>query len=156
MGEVVSLEELLKILNREERGKKIVFTNGCFDLIHLGHVRYLKKAKTFGDVLIVGLNSDSSVKRLKGKSRPIMPQTARAEVLAALNPVDYVVIFNEDTPERLISLIKPDVHVKGGDYEGKELPEKSLVESYGGEVVIVDEEEGYSTTSLIEKIKSDV
>jgi rfaE bifunctional protein nucleotidyltransferase chain/domain len=153
VGKVVSLEELVKLLNAGERKRKVVFTNGCFDLIHLGHVRYLKEAKSLGDILVVGLNSDSSVKKLKGKGRPILPQEARAEIISSLSSVDYVVIFDEETPERLISLLKPDVHVKGGDYLGKEIPERRLVESYGGKVVLASKVEGYSTTSLIEKIK---
>jgi glycerol-3-phosphate cytidylyltransferase len=155
VGRIVSLEELIKLLNSEERKSKVVFTNGCFDLIHLGHVRYLKEAKNLGDILVVGLNSDYSVKKLKGKGRPILPQEARAEIISSLSFVDYVVIFDEETPERLISLIKPDVHVKGGDYKGKEIPERKIVESYGGKVILVNMVKGYSTTSLIEKVKKD-
>ncbi len=153
VGRVVSLEELIKLLNSEDGKGKVVFTNGCFDLLHLGHVRYLKEAKNLGDILIVGVNSDESVKKLKGEGRPILPEEARAEIISSLSFVDYVVIFAEETPEKLISLLKPDIHVKGGDYKGKEIPERRIVESYGGKVVLVDLVEGYSTTSIIEKIK---
>jgi glycerol-3-phosphate cytidylyltransferase len=156
VGRVVSLEELIKLLNSKERKSKVVFTNGCFDLIHLGHVRYLKEAKNLGDVLVVGVNSDESVRGLKGEGRPILPQEARAEIVSSFSFVDYVVIFGEKTPEKLISLLKPDIHVKGGDYRKKEIPERRIVESYGGKVVLVDLIEGYSTTSIIEKIKKDV
>jgi len=155
VGRVVSLEELIKLLNSKERKSKVVFTNGCFDLIHLGHVRYLKEAKNLGDILVVGVNSDESVRRLKGEGRPILPQEARAEIVSSFFFVDYVVIFGEETPEKLISLLKPDIHVKGGDYKEKEIPERRIVESYGGKVVLVDLIEGYSTTSIIEKIKKD-
>ncbi len=155
LGKVVSLKELIKLLNFKEKKSKVVFTNGCFDLIHLGHVRYLKQAKNLGDVLVVGVNSDESVRRLKGKGRPILPQEARAEIISSFSFVDYVVIFGEETPEKLISLLKPDIHVKGGDYKGKEIPERRIVESYEGKVILVDLIEGYSTTSIIEKIKKD-
>ncbi|HIQ48872.1 MAG TPA: D-glycero-beta-D-manno-heptose 1-phosphate adenylyltransferase, partial [Aquifex aeolicus] len=111
---LVSLERLLEILKEErKKGKRVVFTNGCFDIIHAGHVDYLEKAKNLGDILVVGLNSDNSVKRIKGEKRPIIPQEMRAKVLSFLKPVDYVVIFEEDTPAKLIEAIKPDVLVKG-------------------------------------------
>jgi glycerol-3-phosphate cytidylyltransferase len=152
MGKVVTLAELKKILLSERVRKKVVFTNGCFDLIHPGHVKYLKEAKQLGDVLVVGLNSDNSVKKLKGPSRPIISEIGRAEVLASLEPVDYVVIFSELSPERVIGEIKPDVHVKGGDYRKEELPEAKIVESYGGKVVIVKKFGDFSTSNLLEKI----
>ena len=134
------------------REKKIVFTNGCFDIIHAGHVRYLTAAKNFGDVLIVGLNSDSSVRQLKGASRPINNQADRAEVLLALKPVDYVIIFDELTAENLISKVKPDVYVKGGDYSLETLPEAKIVQSYGGRVELVNLVAGKSTSKIIKKI----
>lgn len=152
MGKVVSLGALKRVLLSKKEKKKIVFTNGCFDLIHPGHIRYLKEAKKFGDILVVGLNSDSSVKKLKGSLRPIMSEAARAEVLASLEPVDYVVIFSELTPEKIIGEIKPDVHVKGGDYREEELPERDKVKSYGGKVVIVKEFGNFSTSNLLKKL----
>ena len=133
--------------------KKIVFTNGCFDIIHAGHVSYLNEAKKFGDVLIVGLNSDKSVKRLKGIERPVMGEKDRAYILANIKPVDYVVIFDEDTPYNLINLINPDILVKGGDYEGKEVVGKDIVESAGGKTVLINFVEGKSTSGIIKKIK---
>lgn len=152
MGKVVSLGALKRVLLSKKEKKKIVFTNGCFDLIHPGHIRYLKEAKKFGDILVVGLNSDSSVKKLKGSLRPIMSEAARAEVLASLEPVDYVVIFSELTPEKIIGEIKPDVHVKGGDYREEELFERDKVKSYGGKVVIVKEFGNFSTSNLLKKL----
>jgi len=149
---ILSLEELLKILERERKGKRVVFTNGCFDIIHAGHVDYLEKAKKLGDILIVGLNSDSSIRRIKGKKRPIIPQDMRAKVLSSLKPVDYVVIFEEDTPERLIKAIKPDVLVKGGDWELDKIVGRDFVESYGGKVLTIPFEYNISTTKIIQKI----
>ena len=136
-----------------EAQKVIVFTNGCFDILHAGHVRYLTTAKSYGDVLIVGLNSDASVRRLKGKSRPVNPQSDRAEVLAALRAVDDVVIFDEQTAESLVELIRPDIYVKGGDYDMSNLPEAKIVESYGGHVEFVRLVEGRSTTNIINRLK---
>ena len=129
---------------------KIIFTNGCFDLIHFGHVKYLEDAKKYGDVLIVGLNSDSSVKKLKGDNRPINNQSDRALILAALEVVDYVVIFDDDTPHDLIKKIKPDVLVKGGDYKGK----KVSGANFSKELKLIDFIEGRSTSNLIEKINN--
>ncbi len=134
------------------KNKKIVFTNGCFDIIHAGHVRYLTAAKNFGDILIVGLNTDESVRRLKGNSRPINNQNDRAEVLSGLKAVDYVIFFGEATAEQLISEIKPDIYVKGGDYTLKTLPEAKIVQNYGGRVEFINLVAGKSTTNLIEKI----
>ncbi len=136
------------------RDNKIVFTNGCFDIIHAGHVRYLTAAKNFGDVLIVGLNSDSSVRQLKGASRPINNQADRAEVLLALKPVDYVIIFDELTAENLIAQVKPDIYVKGGDYTLETLPEAKIVQSYGGRVEFVNLVAGKSTSNIIKKIEA--
>lgn len=130
-------------------GRKVVFTNGCFDILHAGHVQYLQKAKACGDCLIVGLNSDDSVKRLKGESRPLNPQEDRALVLAGLESVDYVVIFEEDTPYELLSLLRPDVLVKGGDYAGKEVVGSDLV----SEVRLIEFLEGRSTSALVKKIQ---
>ena len=140
--------------NLREQGKKIVFTNGCFDILHLGHIRYLEEAKRLGDVLIVGINSDESVRTLKGKGRPIIPEEERAEILGALRCVDYVVIFCESNPENVITHIKPDIHVKGGDYTIDRIPEAKLVKSLGGKTVILQEVKGRSTTNIIQKIRS--
>ena len=139
---------------RNER-KKIIFTNGCFDILHVGHVKFLEKAKSLGDVLIVGINNDSSVSRLKGLGRPLINDQERSKIVASLNSVDYVIVFNEDTPTELISQIKPDIHVKGGDYEIDNLPERSEVLKYGGKIEILPLYEGKSTTNLIKKIRDD-
>ena len=152
---IVSREELVEISKKLHRqNKKIVFTNGCFDIIHAGHIIYLFDAKTQGDKLIVGLNSDYSVKRLKGKNRPLNPEKDRAVVLSALEPVDYVTVFDEDTPFELISAIKPDILVKGGDYTHDTIVGADVVEKNGGKVVVIPLLEGRSTTGLIDKIKS--
>jgi rfaE bifunctional protein nucleotidyltransferase chain/domain len=131
------------------QGLKIVFTNGCFDLLHRGHVEYLAKAADKGDVLVVGLNTDASVRRLKGESRPINDETDRATVLASLNCVDAVVLFDEDTPYELIKAVRPDVLVKGADYKPEDIVGYDIVTSYGGTVETVDLVEGYSTTGMI-------
>ncbi|RMD92328.1 MAG: D-glycero-beta-D-manno-heptose 1-phosphate adenylyltransferase [Calditrichaeota bacterium] len=155
MGRIVQLQELIAI-RREARhhGLCVVFTNGCFDLLHRGHVELLVKAKELGDILIVGLNSDQSIKKIKGEKRPIQKDADRAYILAHLEPVDYVVIFNESTPEKLIQQLKPDVLVKGGDYQLHEIVGKDIVEKAGGRVEIVSLVSGYSTQSIIEEILS--
>ena len=134
-------------------GQRIVFTNGCFDILHTGHVRYLKAARSLGDCLAVGLNSDVSVRRLKGPERPVNAEADRAEVLDALFAVDYVTIFDEPTAEELIARIRPDVYVKGGDYTLDTLPEAKIVQQYGGRVAFVDLVPGRSTTKVIEKLR---
>lgn len=147
--------DYLEIVEKARKeGKKIVFTNGCFDIIHAGHVDYLEKAKSLGDFLVVGLNSDESVKRLKGKDRPVNPQDQRKKVLSALKPVDLVVIFEEDTPERLIKEIKPDVLVKGGDWKIENIVGADFVKSYGGQVLTIDFVYDTSTSKIISKIRS--
>jgi rfaE bifunctional protein nucleotidyltransferase chain/domain len=133
------------------KGKKIIFTNGCFDILHLGHVEYLAKARDMGSILIIGLNSDDSVRRLKGSHRPINDEDARSMVLAAFSFVDAVVIFDEDTPAELIEQIKPDVLVKGKDYEGKKIVGADFVKANGGEVVTIELTKGYSSTGIIQK-----
>ena len=152
---ILSLKSLLPALQRQKRtGKKIVFTNGCFDVLHAGHTRYLQKARTLGDLLVVALNSDESVRRLKkGPGRPVNPESARAEVLAALESVDYVVLFNEPTPLRLIEQIRPQVLVKGGDWRKDQIVGAVQVESYGGRVKTVPYVKGHSTTGMLEKIQ---
>ncbi len=152
MGQVVSLEELELELAKNPDAR-VVFTNGCFDILHVGHLSTLRKAKALGDVLVVAVNSDDSVRGLKGPGRPIMPQEERAELVAALEPVDYVVVFGEPTPEALIARLRPAVQVKGGDYCEKDLPEAKTVRSYGGEVVIVDQVHGKSTTDLAHRME---
>ncbi|MDD4848130.1 MAG: D-glycero-beta-D-manno-heptose 1-phosphate adenylyltransferase [Bacteroidales bacterium] len=136
------------------RQQKIVFTNGCFDILHVGHVEYVAQAKEKGDVLIVGLNSDDSVRRLKGESRPINPQKARAELLAALFFVDAVVIFEEDTPYNLIKIVQPDVLIKGADYQPETVVGYDIVTAKGGKVETIALIEGYSTTNIVHKIHS--
>ena len=135
-----------------EGGTRVVFTNGCFDILHTGHVRYLAAARALGDVLILGLNSDASVRRLKGETRPVNSEADRAEVVGALKSVDYVVIFGEDTAEDLIAEVQPAVYAKGGDYTLETLPEARIVESYGGEVAFIPLVAGKSTTGMIAKM----
>lgn len=145
----MTLEEVLEL----RHGKKLVFTNGVFDILHAGHVRYLEQARAMGDLLIVGLNSDASARALgKGPGRPINSEEDRAAVLRALRSVDAVVTFDDATPERLIRAIRPEVHVKGGDYKPEDLPEAAAVTDYGGEVRIVPFLEGRSTTAILEKL----
>lgn len=136
------------------KGAAVVFTNGCFDVLHAGHVRYLTKARAMGDFLVIGLNSDASVRRLKGDGRPINTEGDRAEVLDALRAVDAVTIFGEPTAEALIAMVRPDVYVKGGDYTLETLPEAKIVKEYGGRVEFVPLVEGRSTTNVIERIRS--
>ncbi|MBI9035341.1 MAG: D-glycero-beta-D-manno-heptose 1-phosphate adenylyltransferase [Bacteroidales bacterium] len=133
--------------------KKIVFTNGCFDILHLGHIDYLSQAKDQGDILVLGLNSDSSVRRIKGESRPIINEKARATAMAALAFIDLVVLFDEETPYELIQLIQPDVLVKGADYKAEDIVGYDILMAKGGEVKTISLTEGYSTTNIIEKIK---
>ena len=146
-------EELLRIIkDLKRKGKRIVFTNGCFDLLHIGHIRYLEEAKTLGDVLIIGVNSDSSVRKLKGPDRPILPEEERAEILSSLECVDYITTFDELDPINLITSLQPDVLVKGGDWTKEQTVGRNVVERTGGEVVILPFVQGASTTNLIETI----
>jgi rfaE bifunctional protein nucleotidyltransferase chain/domain len=144
------LSPLLDILR--STGKKIIFTNGCFDIIHTGHTRYLAQAKSYGDLLIVAVNSDASVRKIKGEKRPINPQADRMETLAALEMVDFVTVFDEPDPYRIISALKPDVLVKGGDWPIEKIIGRDVVEARGGRVINVPYVEGASTTGIIEKI----
>ncbi|HEX9997090.1 MAG TPA: D-glycero-beta-D-manno-heptose 1-phosphate adenylyltransferase, partial [Abditibacterium sp.] len=144
---------LAKTLENTRANRKIVFTNGCFDILHVGHVELLEKARNLGDFLVVGVNSDASVKRLKGESRPIHDQNARAQVLAALKSVDAVVIFEENTPIETIAVLRPDIHVKGGDYKPDDLPEAATVRENGGEIAIISLVEGFSSSRAIEQLK---
>lgn len=134
--------------------KKIVFTNGCFDILHQGHVSYLRRARRLGDALVIGLNSDASVRRIKGAGRPINNQKDRADVLSELKCVDRVIIFHENTPEKLIRKIRPDVLVKGGDWKKKDIVGAPFVESYGGKVRRIPFVKGFSTTGLLRKIRA--
>lgn len=154
MMKIVSIEELINEREHLRRaGKRLVFTNGCFDLLHPGHVSYLKQARSLGDALVVALNSDRSVRRLKGEGRPILNQQERAEVIAALEAVDYVTIFDEETPRELIAAVLPDVLVKGGDWALDEIVGREEVEAAGGRVLSLPYIEGSSTTDIIERIK---
>jgi len=148
----IKLQSELPEFFKKIKGKKIVFTNGCFDILHVGHVRYLQKAKLLGDLLFIGLNTDASVKKLKGPSRPVVCESDRAEIIAALEFVDCVVLFNEDTPYELISKIKPDILVKGGDYKEENIVGRDIVLAKGGKVVVIPFEDNKSTTNIIEKI----
>jgi rfaE bifunctional protein nucleotidyltransferase chain/domain len=153
MSSAFSLDELKSIRNKlKEENKKVVFTNGVFDLIHAGHVDYLCKAKALGDTLIVGLNTDNSVKSIKGNKRPILKQDERAFILSNLKPVDYIILFKEDTPEKLISELLPDVLVKGADWEVEKIVGKDIVEKNGGEVKTVEFVNDQSTSRIIELI----
>jgi D-beta-D-heptose 7-phosphate kinase/D-beta-D-heptose 1-phosphate adenosyltransferase len=152
-SKIKHLDVLTAIITAEKaRGKQIVFTNGCFDLLHAGHVKYLQKARSLGDLLIMGLNSDASVRRLKGEKRPLIGEDERAHILAALDCIDYVVIFDEDTPLKLITALKPHILAKGGDYTADGVVGKDVVESYGGRVELVTFVDGKSTTNIIERI----
>ena len=148
-----ALLDRLKVWRRE--GKSIVFSNGCFDILHRGHVEYLSKAADLGDILVIGLNTDASVKRLKGPSRPVNDEKARAVVLAALQFVDAVVFFDEDTPYNLIKCVRPDVLVKGKDYKAEDIVGYDIVTNSGGRVETIELVEGFSTTKVIEALKSE-
>lgn len=146
---------LVKLTDWKEENKKIVFTNGCFDLIHLGHIEVIARSADLGDILIIGVNTDNSIKRLKGKNRPIVEEISRAKQLAALEFVDAVVLFDQDTPIDLIKVINPNVITKGGDYNTDQVIGNDIVTQNDGEVVIIPLTQGYSTTSILEKIKDE-
>jgi rfaE bifunctional protein nucleotidyltransferase chain/domain len=151
---VLTLEEIILRFGREKRnGKRVVFTNGCFDLLHPGHIESLETARAMGDVLIVGLNSDESVRTLKGPGRPVIPSAERAEILASLECVDAVLIFEDLTPQRVIAALLPDVLVKGGDWPGNQIVGRAEVEAAGGKVVRVEVVEGYSTSEILKRIR---
>jgi rfaE bifunctional protein nucleotidyltransferase chain/domain len=155
MGKIVSQDELVQIAAREKRaGRRVVFTNGCFDLLHPGHVRCLADARRLGDLLIVAVNSDQSVRGNKGADRPLVPQQDRAEVLAALVSVDYVAIFDEPTPRELISRVLPNILVKGADWALDQVAGRKEVEAAGGQVISIPLAQGYSTTKMVEKIRN--
>jgi D-beta-D-heptose 7-phosphate kinase/D-beta-D-heptose 1-phosphate adenosyltransferase len=151
---ILTLEEAILQFGREKRnGRRVVFTNGCFDLLHPGHVRILEHARALGEALIVGLNSDAGVRQLKGVGRPVIPERERAEILAALECVDAVVIFEDLTPREVIAMLLPDVLVKGGDWPGDQIVGREEVEAAGGRVVSVPVVPGYSTTAILKKIR---
>ena len=153
MNKITPRNELKATVDRLKReGKKVVFTNGCFDILHAGHTRYLREARKLGDVLILALNSDSSVRSIKGPMRPIVPEAERAEVVASLDSVDYVTVFDELTPLELIEFLQPDVIVKGGDWAEKDIVGAEAVRKWGGRVAIMPVIEGASTTNIIDKV----
>ena len=156
MGEVLSLAELrLRLAAARQAGRIVAFANGHFDLLHVGHLRYLQAARAEGDLLVVGINNDDSVTRLKGEGRPLVPAAERAELLAALDPVDYVVVFEGDTPAPLLEDLRPDVHCKGTDYvEPEQVPEYPVVRGYGGETRIVGDPKDHATRDLIAAVKA--
>lgn len=154
INKIVALDELEKVIrDAKKQGKIVVSTSGCFDILHAGHVTYLKEAREKGDILVVLLNSDSSVRALKGRERPIVPETERAIVVAGLESVNYVCIFSDRTPCGIIDRVKPDIVIKGGDYKGKQIPEMDSVAVYGGKVEYVNVVDGCSTTNIVEKIR---
>jgi len=154
LGFVLSRSDLIREVGELKRaGKQVVFTNGCFDLLHPGHVQLLEQAKSLGDALILAINSDASVRGNKGGGRPVVPESERAEVLAALAAVDYVTIFDEPTPKEIVAAVVPDILVKGSDWGPNEIVGREEVEAAGGHVVLVPLEPGYSTTGLIERIR---
>jgi rfaE bifunctional protein nucleotidyltransferase chain/domain len=153
-SKILARAEILEAAARERAGGKlIVFANGAFDLLHVGHVRYLEAARREGGWLAVGINSDRSVRRSKGNGRPVLPELERAEIVAALACVDAVVLFDEDSPAALLSELKPEVHAKGTDYTPESVPERDIVASYGGKTAIVGDPKDHATTDLIEKIR---
>ena len=155
-AKIFNIKNLSQIINQWRlNGDKIVFTNGCFDLIHLGHLEILARSADLGDKLIVGINSDESIKKIKGNSRPIIEEDSRAKQLAAIEFIDAVILFNEDTPYNLINILKPDVLTKGGDYKKNDIVGNQLINKDQGEVVIIPLTQGYSTTSILEKIKNE-
>ena len=153
-AKIMELDQLKKeIAAHKQAGELIVFTNGCFDILHVGHIRYLKKAASLGDKLVLAVNSDSSVKELKGKNRPFVPENERLEMLATLEMVDYLVLFSEADCKAVIDQLEPQIYVKGGDYRIEDLPEAEVVYSYGGKIVLITEIKGRSTSNLINKIR---
>ncbi len=153
MSKVKALQEISTLVSEfKEAGKTVVFANGCFDLLHVGHIRYLEAARALGDILVLGLNGDKSVRELKGPGRPLMNQEERAEILAALECVDYLVVFDEPTAKQVLETLKPDVHAKGTDYTRESVPERETVLSYGGSIAIVGDPKDHSTKDFLKKI----
>jgi len=148
-------EITIAVETARSRGKRIVFANGCFDVLHAGHVRYLEAARALGDILIVAVNSDKQARRLKGAGRPLLPQDQRAEIVAALDAVDLVTIFDEPTVTELLLALKPDIHAKGTDYAEETVPERDVVRSFGGQVAIVGDPKNHSSSEMIKKVRSE-
>jgi rfaE bifunctional protein nucleotidyltransferase chain/domain len=156
MGRLVSDAELVALVARDRQaGRSVAFANGCFDLLHVGHVRYLEAARREADCLVVAINDDNSVRALKGEGQPVIPAEARAELVAALRAVDYVVIFPDPTVERLLRMIRPDVHCKGTDYTVETVPEREIVLSLGGRVAVVGDPKHHSTAALLHRLKTE-
>jgi rfaE bifunctional protein nucleotidyltransferase chain/domain len=154
---ILNREELVTRVNAERKnGSRIILANGCFDVLHVGHVRYLAGARELGDVLVVGVNSDDQVARLKGAGRPVLPAEERAELLAALESVTYVTVFDEPTVEQLLLALKPDVHAKGTDYTEDSVPERNVVRSYGGKVAIVGDPKDHSTSAILARVGGEI
>ena len=154
-AEIVDEVKLQQILDEQRsQGRSVAFANGCFDVLHVGHIRYLQGAAEEGDLLVVAINSDDSVRQLKGEGRPVMPQSERAELIAALGFVDYVTIFEEKSPGRLLGVLRPDVQCKGTDYTEESVPEGEIVRSYGGRVAIVGDPKDHSTTEMMGRMRS--
>ena len=155
-SQIRNRRELISIVDTARGdGKRIVFANGCFDVLHVGHVRYLEAARALGDLLIVGVNSDDQARRLKGEGRPVMSQDQRAEIVASLEGVDFVTIFDEPTVEELLLTLKPDIHAKGTDYTEDSVPERDVVRSYGGRVAIAGDPKTHSSSEIIDKVSSE-
>lgn len=151
---ILTESELLEVLERErEHGKRVAFANGCFDVLHVGHVRYLQDAARVADVLVVGVNGDASVHVLKGEGRPVMPEAERAEIISAIRGVTYVTIFQETSPGRLLGVLRPEFQCKGTDYSADSVPEGEIVRAYGGKVVIVGDPKDHSTTDMLRRMK---
>jgi D-glycero-beta-D-manno-heptose 1-phosphate adenylyltransferase len=154
---ILNREELVTRIDTDRKnGSRVVLANGCFDVLHVGHVRYLAGARELGDVLVVGVNSDEQVARLKGAGRPILPAIERAEIVSALEAVTYVTIFDEPTVEQLLLTLKPDVHAKGTDYTEDSVPERDVVRSYGGRVAIVGDPKDHSTSAILAQLGGDI
>jgi rfaE bifunctional protein nucleotidyltransferase chain/domain len=150
---ILNRSELITIVETARKdGRRIVFANGCFDVLHVGHVRYLEAAKALGELLIVGINSDDQARKLKGEGRPVMSQDQRAEIVAALEAVDFVTVFDESTVEQLLLALKPDIHAKGTDYSEDSVPERDVVRSFGGRVAIVGDPKHHSSSEMIDKV----
>ncbi len=155
MGDVITLDEAqARRMALHATGKQLVFTNGHFDLLHVGHLDYLEKARALGDALYVGVNGDASTTRLKGAGRPLVPAVERARLIAALEPVTAAIVFEDDTADAILRALQPDIYVKGGDYRNKPLPERPTVQAYGGSIVLIDYLPDHSTSALIAKIKA--
>jgi rfaE bifunctional protein nucleotidyltransferase chain/domain len=149
----VTIEDAASLAARlRAEGKRVVLANGCFDLLHVGHVRYLREARRLGDVLVVGINADDAVRRLKGPGRPLIPAAERAEILSALRDVDHVVVFDEDTADRLVAAVRPDVHCKGTDYTEDAVPERATVLAYGGRVAITGDPKAHASRDLVARV----